>query len=138
MLTGIPLLLLIFVAIVFFVVASSVGKVHPFLALLLATCGLGLAVGMPLPEIITAINSGFRRPDGLYWTHRCFGQYHRRSPGAVRSGHAHRRFNFDFGRKKRPALAMSIIGATVSIPVFCDSGFIILSGLNDALSKKPK
>ncbi|MFQ5448218.1 MAG: GntP family permease, partial [Saprospiraceae bacterium] len=40
--------------------------------------------------------------------------------------------------KKRPALAMSIIGATVSIPVFCDSGFIILSGLNDALARKTK
>ncbi|MFQ5447974.1 MAG: GntP family permease, partial [Saprospiraceae bacterium] len=59
MLTGIPLLLLIFAAIVFIVVASSVGKMHPFLALLLATFGLGLAVGMPLPDIVAAVNSGF-------------------------------------------------------------------------------
>ena len=38
--------------------------------------------------------------------------------------------------QKRPALAMSIIGYIVSIPVFCDSGFVILSSLNKSLSRK--
>ena len=37
---------------------------------------------------------------------------------------------------KRSPLAMNITGFVVSIPVFCDSGFIILSSLNKALSKK--
>ncbi len=37
---------------------------------------------------------------------------------------------------KRPTVAMSIIGYIVSIPVFCDSGFVILSSLNRALAKK--
>lgn len=39
---------------------------------------------------------------------------------------------------KRPVLAMSIIGYITSIPVFCDSGFVILSALNKSLSKKPE
>jgi GntP family gluconate:H+ symporter len=39
------------------------------------------------------------------------------------------------GEKKSP-LAMNITGFIVSIPVFCDSGFVILSTLNKALSKK--
>lgn len=39
------------------------------------------------------------------------------------------------GRKRVP-LAMSIIGYIVSIPVFCDSGFVILSPLNKALTKR--
>lgn len=38
--------------------------------------------------------------------------------------------------EKRSPLAMSITGFIVSIPVFCDSGFVILSTLNKALSKK--
>ena len=38
--------------------------------------------------------------------------------------------------EKRPALAMNLIGYIVSIPVFCDSGFVILSSLNRALSKR--
>jgi GntP family gluconate:H+ symporter len=39
------------------------------------------------------------------------------------------------GEKNVP-LAMSIIGWFVSIPVFADSGFVILSPLNKALAKK--
>ena len=40
--------------------------------------------------------------------------------------------------EKRPQLAMSIIGYIVSIPVFCDSGFIILSSLKKSLAKRAK
>jgi GntP family gluconate:H+ symporter len=39
------------------------------------------------------------------------------------------------GERQVP-LAMSIVGFIVSIPVFCDSGFVILSPLNKGLSKK--
>lgn len=40
--------------------------------------------------------------------------------------------------KKQVPLTMSIIGYFVSIPVFADSGFVILSPLNKALSKEAK
>ena len=33
---------------------------------------------------------------------------------------------------------MSVIGAITSIPVFCDSGFIILSGLNKSIANQTK
>src|SRR5699024_10540031 len=39
---------------------------------------------------------------------------------------------------KRPQMAMSVIGAIVSIPVFCDSGFVILSSLKKAIAKRAK
>jgi GntP family gluconate:H+ symporter len=38
--------------------------------------------------------------------------------------------------KRFPALAMSIIGYIVSIPVFCDSAFVILSSLRKSLAQK--
>jgi GntP family gluconate:H+ symporter len=38
--------------------------------------------------------------------------------------------------ERRSPLAMSITGFIVSIPVFCDSGFVILATLNKALSRK--
>jgi GntP family gluconate:H+ symporter len=38
--------------------------------------------------------------------------------------------------KRYPALAMSIIGYIVSIPVFCDSAFVILSSLKNSLVAK--
>jgi GntP family gluconate:H+ symporter len=40
--------------------------------------------------------------------------------------------------RKYPALAMSIIGYIVSIPVFCDSAFIILSSLKKSLVAKTR
>lgn len=39
--------------------------------------------------------------------------------------------------EKRPQMAMSLIGA-IGIPVFCDSGFVILSSLKKALAKRAK
>lgn len=38
--------------------------------------------------------------------------------------------------EKWSPVAMNMVGFVISIPVFCDSGFIILSSLNKALSKK--
>ncbi|HWP68721.1 MAG TPA: GntP family permease, partial [Rectinemataceae bacterium] len=38
--------------------------------------------------------------------------------------------------KKRAPLAMNIAGYVVSIPVFCDSGYVILNPLNKALAKE--
>ena len=59
MVSGFPLLIIIFLAIAFIVVSSSVWKLHPFVGLLLASFGVGLAVGVPLPDVISSINSGF-------------------------------------------------------------------------------
>ncbi len=38
--------------------------------------------------------------------------------------------------QKRSALAMSITGFIVGLPIFCDSGYIVLSGLNKSLAKR--
>ena len=38
--------------------------------------------------------------------------------------------------EKRAPLAMSMTGFIVSIPVFCDSGFVLLSAINRALSRR--
>lgn len=38
--------------------------------------------------------------------------------------------------KSRPALAIELMGWVVSIPVFCDSGFVILNPIRKALVKR--
>ena len=38
--------------------------------------------------------------------------------------------------KKRPELAIELMGWVVSIPVFCDSGFVILNPIRKATCKK--
>lgn len=134
-----PILFVIFIAaIIFIIVSTSVLKLHPFLALLAASFGIGLTVKMPLEMIISTINNGF----GSIMIYiglvivlgTIIGTILDKSKGALKIADVILNI---FG-KKRPALAMSIIGAIVSIPVFCDSGFVILSSLNKAISKRSK
>lgn len=136
MVSGPLLLVLIGAAVALIVLLTAVVKLHPFLALLLATLALGLAVGLEPSGIITAINGGFGGLMGyiglIVVLGSIIGVILEKSGAALRIADLILRVV----GKKRPALAMTIVGATVSIPVFCDSGFIILSGLNDALARR--
>lgn len=132
-----PLLIFIFiVAVVFIIISTSITKLHPFLSLLIASFGIGLAVRMPLEQIVQTINQGFGQIMiyiGLVIVlGTIIGTILDKSGGALKIADVILKL---FG-KKRPAFAMSIIGAIVSIPVFCDSGFVILSSLNKAISKR--
>ena len=123
-------------AVVFIIISTSITKLHPFLSLLIASFGIGLAVRMPLEQIVQTINKGFGQIMiyiGLVIVlGTIIGTILDKSGGALKIADVILKL---FG-KKRPAFAMSIIGAIVSIPVFCDSGFVILSSLNKAISKR--
>lgn len=111
-------------------------KVHPFFALLLASFVVGCGTGIPFTEVITTVKEGFgniMRSLGMIivlgttlgvlleksGSTRVMAAYIRRATG-----------------NKRPALAMSITGFIVGFPIFCDSGFIVLSGLNKSLARQ--
>jgi GntP family gluconate:H+ symporter len=138
MLSGILLLTVILLAVVFIVISVSVLKLHPFLALLLATLLTGLVVGVPLGQILEAVNQGFGSLLGSIGLVVVLGSI----IGTIleKSGAAVQIANLIIAivGKNRPNLAMGIIGAIVGIPVFCDSGFIILSGLAKAVADKGK
>ncbi len=132
-----PLLLVILVlAIVFIVLATSRLKLHPFIALLVAAYGIGLAARMPLMDIDKTIARGFG--DILAYIGivillgTIIGTLLEKSGAAVTMADTVLRVV----GTKRPALAMSIIGYLVSIPVFCDSGYVILSALKKSIGKK--
>jgi GntP family gluconate:H+ symporter len=136
MLTGLPLLLAIIAAILIIILLSARLGVHPLLSLLSATLFLGVVSGLPLPDIVTAINDGFGGLMGYIGLIVVFGSIIgyilEKSGGAQRLALS----LLNTIGKGRPALTMSAIGAVTSIPVFCDSGFIILSGLNDAVARQ--
>lgn len=111
-------------------------KVHPFLALLVVALLYGFLSGMPLENIVESINSGFGDTLGKIGLIIIFGVI----IGAFmeNSGGAYRLAEFILklvGKQRLPA-AMGIIGYFISIPVFADSGFILLSPLNKSLAKK--
>ena len=122
--------------VVFIVVASTRLKLHPFLALLLAALGYGMAVGrMPLVDVVKAINAGFGETVGyiglVILAGSVIGVFLEKSGGATSLAESVLRL---VGRRNVPA-AMAVIGCLVSIPVFCDSAFVILSPLTRALSR---
>jgi GntP family gluconate:H+ symporter len=131
------LLIIVLVLCILFIIGSSTKlKLHPFLALLVAALGFGLFTGMPLPQIVQSINDGFGGTIGyigiVIIAGTIIGTFLEFSGGAYTLAD---RILKMIGERRVP-LAMSIIGYFVSIPVFADSGFVILSPLNRALSKR--
>lgn len=132
------LFLIILIGVLLVVFATAKLKVHPFLALLLSSFFVGIASGMPLLDVVTNINTGF----GSLMTSIGIVIVSGTMIGVIleRSGAAYRMAEvvLRIVGPKHPQLAMSIIGYIVSIPVFCDSGFIILSSLQKSLAKRAK
>ena len=123
-------------AVVFIVVLTTKLKVHPFLALLIISIAYALFAGMPYKEIIVAINDGFGGTLGkiglIIVLGVIIGAFLENTGGAYSIAEKVLKL---IGSKRVPT-AMGIIGYIVSIPVFADSGFMLLHPLNKSLSKK--
>ena len=113
-------------------------KIHPFIALLLVAIVYGFLAGMPADEIIRSVNEGFGKTLGgiglIIILGVIIGAFLENSGGA----YAIAERVLKIVGKKRVPLAMGSMGYVVSIPVFGDSGFLLLSPLNKSLSKKAK
>jgi GntP family gluconate:H+ symporter len=132
------LIVLLVISILFIIISTVKFKLHPFLALLFAAIGFGLCARMPLLEIAKSINGGFGGTIGsigiVIIAGVIIGTFLERSGGAFAVAEKILKI---IGEKHVP-LAMSIIGYIVSVPVFADSGFVILTPLNRALAKRAK
>ena len=125
---------IIFVATIGFIIVSTTRwHLHPFLALIFAAYGIGIATGVPLLELGETIRTGFGNILGyiglviLFGT--LIGTILEKSNAAITMANT---IQQKLG-KRHPALAMTLIGYIVSIPVFCDSAFVILSSLRKSL-----
>ncbi|NML19731.1 GntP family permease [Pseudoflavitalea sp. G-6-1-2] len=122
--------------IVLIILLTAKYRVHAFFALLLACFVVGIGVQMPVPEILKASKEGFgniMRSLGLIIV---LGT----TLGVLLEHTGCTRVMADYilrrtGEKRAP-LAMSITGFVVGLPIFCDSGFIVLSGLNHSIAKR--
>lgn len=136
MLTGIPLLLLIAVSIIFIVVMGSKFKVNPFIVLLLAALLTGIFSGMPIEDIANAANDGFgnmmKKIGLVVILGTLIGTVLEKSGSILRIA----QFILQLFGEGRAVAAITVIGVVVGIPIFCDSGYIILSGLTQPLAKK--
>lgn len=130
------LFFVIFLGVLLIVAMTAFLKIHPFLSLLAGAFFVGIFSGMPLLDVITSVNEGF----GGLMTYigiviiagTIIGVILEKSGAAYRMAEVILRIIGD----KRPQLAMSLIGYVISIPVFCDSGFVILTSLKKSLAKR--
>ena len=133
MVQGPMLLVILAAAILFIVLMISKFRVHAFLALLLSAFLVGLTAGMDPVKVIGAVAKGFggtaEKIGIVIIAGTIIGVMLERSGAAFTMAET----VLKLVGEKRPALAMSIIGYIVSIPVFCDSGYVILSSLNKSL-----
>ncbi len=122
--------------IVVIILLSIKFRVHPFFSLLLASFIVGLGVGFPIAEVVNAMKEGFGNIMKSLGLIVVLGT----TLGVLLEHNGSTKVMADSILKwignKYPALAMSITGFIVGLPIFCDSGFIVLSGLNLSLSKK--
>lgn len=129
----ITLVVLAIAAIVFLTIKV---KLHPFLALLFVSIAFAISSGMTTQMIIQSISEGFGGTMGkiglVIVIGVMIGTFLENSGGAYKL--AEKVLNW-IGRHRVP-WAMGYIGYFVSIPVFADSGFIVMSALNKSLTKK--
>ena len=130
------LILLLLASVVFIVFATTKLNLHAFLALLLAALLFGLGSGMELTALIASIEEGFGGVIGrigiVIVAGTIIGTFLERSGGASAIAEWVLR---RVGAKRVP-LAMSLVGYVTSIPVFADSAFVMLSPLNQALTRR--
>ena len=134
--TAIGTILLFGAAIALMIVAIARFKIHPFLSILGTALLLAILLGIPLVKIPDVLGKGFSSiftGIGLVIIFgTLIGSILERTGGAVALARAVERV---VGRR-HPRLAMMLIGWIVSIPVFCDSGFVLVSPIGKSLARR--
>ena len=136
MLTGTTLIIVFTAAIVLLIVSISKWGVHPFLAIMGIALALAVAIGIPLDTIPTTIGKGF---SSIFTSigiviilGTIIGVILEKTGAAIRLADAIIRVIGE----KHPQLAIMLIGWIISVPVFCDSGFVIVNPIRKWLARK--
>ena len=145
--TGLPLILAFIVAIVLMIVMISKFKIHPFISIMLISVVLGIIAGIPIVDqtledgtkvsgLASVIGAGF---SGTFSSigiviilGALIGSILEQTGAALKLAD----MVIKLVGKNHPVLAMELMGWVVSIPVFCDSGFVILNPIRKALVQR--
>lgn len=136
--SGSQMILALLAGIIVIILLILKTKVHAFLALIIGAITVGLIGGLGTNETVNAISAGFGGTLGnigiIIGFGVMMGQIFEITGAAERMA---RTFLKLFGKGKEE-VALALTGFIVSIPIFCDSGFVILSPLAKAISKNTK
>ena len=123
-------------AIMLLIVSISKWGVHPFLAIMGIALALAIAIGIPLETIPTTIGKGFSSIFAsigiVIILGTIIGLILEKTGAAIRLADA----IVHIIGEKHPQLAIMLIGWLISVPVFCDSGFVIVNPIRKWLARK--
>ena len=129
-------ILVLGVVILFIIVATVKFKMHPIFSLTIAAIASGFLLGITPKDIMSTMAEGFGNTLSGIGLVIAFGTvigiYLEKTGSTQVLANSILKV---IGLKRSP-LAMNLAGFVISIPVYCDSGYIILSSLNKAISKK--
>lgn len=147
--TGLPLILVFVLAIVVMIIMISKFKIHPFISIMLISLALGVIAGIPIVDhtlddgtvvsgLANVIGAGF---SGTFSSigiviilGALIGSILEVTGAALKLAD----MVIKLVGQKNPVLAMELMGWVVSIPVFCDSGFVILNPIRKALVQRTR
>ena len=134
--TGATFLIVFVAAVALMLLMISKWKIHPFLSIMLIALALALLAGIPMPQVPKVIGEGFASTFTsigiVIILGALIGAILEKTGAALTLADAIIRLVGE----KRPGLALELMGWVVSIPVFCDSGFVILNPIRKALVKR--
>lgn len=129
-------MLALLAGIVLIVVLTTRYKMHAFFALLLACLLVGLGLNMSFTEVLVTGKTGFGSIIGALGLIIVFGttlgMVLEHTGATLVLANAILRLT----GQHRAAQAMNVTGYVVGLPIFCDSGYIVLSGLNNNLARR--
>lgn len=145
--TGIPFLIVFIIAIIVMIVMISKFKIHPFLSIMFVSLVLGVIGGIPfisytsadgknINGIATVIGNGFSSTFTSIGIVIIFGALIGTILEVTGAALKLADMVVKLVGEKHPELAIELMGWVVSIPVFCDSGFVILNPIRKALVKR--
>ena len=147
--TGLPLILIFILAIILMIIMISKFKIHPFISIMLISLVLGIVAGIPIVDktledgttvsgLASVIGAGF---SGTFSSigiviilGALIGSILEVTGAALKLADMVIRLV----GQNNPVLAMELMGWVVSIPVFCDSGFVILNPIRKALVQRTR
>lgn len=136
MITGIGLIAVFVVAIAVMILAISKWKIHPFLSIMGVSLALAIVIGLPLDTIPQTIGKGFSSIFAsigiVIILGALIGLILEKTGAAIKLAD----IIVKLIGTKHPQLAILLIGWLVSVPVFCDSGFVIVNPIRKWLGKK--
>ncbi len=138
MVSGPVAIVLLIVAVALIIFATAKLRMNPFVVLITVAFLYGLGVGMPLTDVVATVTEGFGNTMAaigiVIISGTIIGVILEKTGAALSITQAVLKV---VGERRAP-MAMSVAGFVVSVPVFCDSGYVVLSPLNKALSVQAK